>query len=267
MGNSYQDSFARVECKFLLSPEQYEGLMPKILEMAAVDEYGRTKILNTYYDTPDYRLIRTSLEKPVYKEKLRLRSYGVPEGDTRVFMEIKKKYDGIVYKRRVSLSCAEAEKCMREGRPLPRTDHPQIDREIAYFREYYEGLRPAMAVSYDRVALAGTKDPHLRITLDENICWRTWNLRLSGGGEGKPLLSEGQRLMELKFERAVPLELARRMSELGIRKTNFSKYGMGYKQYITGKENESCHIFFLYPSYQTAASRAKASFSARSVPC
>lgn len=115
---TYQDVFARYEKKYKLTLSQYAALRRWLQDRMEVDSYGLHTICNIYYDTPDFQLIRTSLEKPVYKEKLRLRSYGVPGGDTPVFVELKKKLDGVVYKRRVSLPLREAKRYLAyEGRP------------------------------------------------------------------------------------------------------------------------------------------------------
>ena len=168
MGNKY--TFKRKEMKYLLNKEQYLGFMERIKDMAEVDAYGQTSILNIYFDTPDYQLIRTSLEKPVYKEKLRLRSYGTPTDETNSFIEIKKKYKGIVYKRRISAPYKEAKDYLYEDVPLETPS--QISAEIDYFKKSYPGLRPAMAISYDRIAMAGIEDPELRITFDTNIRYR-----------------------------------------------------------------------------------------------
>jgi len=114
--SDFQSVFKRKEVKYLLSREQYEAFLPALLEIAEIDRYGESDILSMYFDTPNYRLIRTSLEKPVYKEKFRLRTYGVPTSDTPAFAEIKKKYDGIVYKRRISLPYPDALKLLTDRR-------------------------------------------------------------------------------------------------------------------------------------------------------
>ena len=222
----FKDVFQRIEVKYLLDDIQYTGLMKRLENMAAIDGYGKTSILNIYFDTPDFKLIERSLEKPVYKEKLRLRSYGTATDDTNSFIEIKKKYKGVVYKRRISMPYAKAVDYLVEGkRPEQRS---QISDEIDYFIKYYKGLQPAMAISYDRIAMAGIEDPELRITFDTNIRWRTDNLSLKEGNRGKEILLPGQHLMELKIAGAMSTELARILDELNIRKTSFSKYGMGY---------------------------------------
>ena len=232
----FKDVFQRIEVKYLLSDRQYTELLKRLENMAAIDSYGRTSILNIYFDTPDFKLIERSLEKPVYKEKLRLRTYGTATDDTNAFIEIKKKYKGVVYKRRINMPYKEAMDYLTKDKELKETS--QISKEIDYFKQYYKGLRPAMAISYDRIAMAGIEDPDLRITFDENIRWRTENLSLSEGNVGKDILLPGQHLMELKIAGAMSMELARILDELEIRKTSFSKYGRGYMEYMYGQTNE-----------------------------
>ncbi|MBR1671189.1 MAG: polyphosphate polymerase domain-containing protein [Butyrivibrio sp.] len=232
----FKDVFQRIEVKYLLDDKQYNGLMKRLENMAAIDSYGKTSILNIYFDTPDFKLIERSLEKPVYKEKLRLRTYGTATDDTNAFIEIKKKYKGVVYKRRISMPYSEAIGYLVDGKELKNKS--QISGEIDYFKQYYKGLRPAMAISYDRIAMAGIEDPDLRITFDTNIRWRTENLSLKEGNKGKDILLPGQHLMELKIAGAMSIELARILDELNIRKTSFSKYGRGYMDYMYGETNE-----------------------------
>ncbi|WP_026519196.1 polyphosphate polymerase domain-containing protein [Butyrivibrio sp. FCS006] len=230
----FKDVFQRIEVKYLLDDMQYTELRKRLEGMAAVDSYGKTSILNIYFDTPDYKLIERSLEKPVYKEKLRLRTYGVADDDTNAFIEIKKKYKGVVYKRRISMPYKKAmEYLVDDKRPEQRS---QISDEIDYFLKYYKGIRPAMAISYDRIAMAGIEDPDLRITFDTNIRWRTDKLSLSEGNVGKDILLPGQHLMELKIAGAMSIELAKILDELNIRKTSFSKYGKGYVDYMYGED-------------------------------
>ena len=172
----YIENFKRTEIKYLLTSNQFDSLFSFLQGFAKVDSYGKTRINNIYFDTPDYKLIRTSLEKPIYKEKLRLRTYGETTDDTNSFIEIKKKYDGIVYKRRVSGRYKDAyDYLVRAGKTL---DDSQISREIAGFIEMYEDLRPAMRISYDRIAMAGIYAPEFRVTFDTKIEWDTESLDL-----------------------------------------------------------------------------------------
>ncbi len=227
-----KDVFERIETKFLLDEMQYRSLMKRLEGIAAIDSYGETSILNIYFDTPDYKLIERSLEKPVYKEKLRLRTYGIPKDDTNAFIEIKKKYKGVVYKRRITMPYADALSYLTDGKKHPKES--QISKEIDYFLGFYKGIKPAMAISYDRIAMAGIEDPDLRITFDTNIRWRTNNLSLKMGNRGNDILLPGQHLMELKIAGAMSVEMARLLDELNIRQTSFSKYGRGYIDYMYG---------------------------------
>lgn len=233
----FKDVFERIETKFLLDDMQYTELMKRLENMAAIDSYGKTSILNIYFDTPDYKIIERSLEKPVYKEKLRLRTYGIANDDTNAFIEIKKKYKGVVYKRRISMPYAKAVDYLVNGKKIEKRS--QISDEIDYFLQFYKGIRPAMAISYDRIAMAGIHDPELRITFDTNIRWRTDKLSLTEGNVGKDILLPGQHLMELKIAGAMSVEMARILDELNIRQTSFSKYGRGYQDLMSEKYMES----------------------------
>ena len=228
MEKAYQGVFERYEKKYLLSAEQYTAVRSAMDRIMEVDRYGETTILNIYYDTPDFRLIRRSLEGPVYKEKLRLRCYGIPEGDSPAFIELKKKYKGIVYKRRISAPYRDAVKFLQKG----GGPESQIGSEIRYFEKLYSGLEPKMVISCERIAMAGKEDPELRVTFDRNIRWREHDLDLMKGSDGKTVIEDGQVLMEVKIKDAMSCEFARLFSELGIFPCSFSKYGRAYQQHL-----------------------------------
>lgn len=226
--SQYQYTFKRFEIKYLLEEAKYSLLRQRLEDKLVEDSFGKTTICNIYFDTPDQRLIRTSLEKPVYKEKLRLRSYGTPgKGDT-VFVELKKKYKGVVYKRREKMELTSAEAYLYEGQSTGKTS--QVFKEIDWFIHLYRGLTPAMYISYDRIALYASEEEELRVTFDSNILWREEELKLGSGIWGTPILKEGQRLMEIKIPGAMPLWLAHILAELEIYPVSFSKYGRGYLQ-------------------------------------
>ena len=234
--SGYQDTFKRYELKYLLDERKYKQLRQRLQDKLNVDNFGKTTICNIYYDTPDHRLIKNSLEKPIYKEKLRLRSYGTPyEGDT-VFIELKKKYKGIVYKRREKMELYEAESYLHEQETSLKQS--QIIKEIDWFMKSYQDLIPAMYIAYNRIAMYGLEDPALRVTFDSNILWREEKLGLGYGMWGNPILEEGQRLMEIKIPRTMPLWLAHILDELEIYPTSFSKYGRGYQQSVKIQKNE-----------------------------
>ena len=231
---SYQDIFKRYEIKYLVTKEQKKLLLEAMESYMRPDEYGKSTICNLYFDTPDYLLIRRSLEAPVYKEKLRVRSYGPVGKDGEVFMELKKKYKGVVYKRRISVKEKEAMDYLVRDKKLPVQN--QITDEIAYFKNLYEGLMPAVYLSYDREAFYGREDRELRITFDENILWRQEDMSLCARPYGTPVLEPGYALMEIKISTAMPLWLSRVLSENRIFKTSFSKYGRAYEQIREQKE-------------------------------
>ncbi len=223
---SYTSVFRRFELKYLLTREQQDRLLCRIEPYMRLDAYGRTTVRNVYYDTDSFRLIRRSIEKPVYKEKLRIRSYARVSGDSTVFVELKKKYNGIVYKRRIALpeSAADDWLCDRAACPIST----QISREIDYFKSYYGGLRPAMFLSYEREAYYDTDDGSLRVTFDRNVLCRRSALSLREDAFGQPILSDGYVIMEIKSPGAIPLWLVKILSEEKIYKTSFSKYGTAY---------------------------------------
>ena len=224
----YKEVFRRMEIKYLLSKEQYEALMPYLQTIAKVDAYGLSRINKIYYDTPDHRLVRTSMEKPLYKEKLRLRTYGITDDDTDSFIEIKKKFSGIVYKRRISGRYPDAYEYLTDGYRKGPFDTSQIAREISAFMLQYKNLKPAMCICYERIAMAGIEDAEFRVTFDSNITWNDRCLDLREVRDGRKLLADGQRLMEIKVSNAMPMALAKKLSELKIFPVSFSKYGSGY---------------------------------------
>ncbi|MCR5816684.1 MAG: polyphosphate polymerase domain-containing protein [Ruminococcus sp.] len=227
--------FERYEKKYLLDEYQYTELQKVLKGRFVIDNYGRTTINNIYYDTPENLLIRRSLEKPVYKEKLRVRSYGTADSETQVFIELKKKYKGIVYKRRTNMNLRHS-RAFLSGNREPKKN-PQIEREILYFMKHYKGIAPAMYIGYDRIAMYGVENSELRITFDENIRYRQYDLRLDKGDYGEQLLEPGQTLMEIKIPGAMPLWLSKELSRLSIFPTSFSKYGKAYMR-VTALQND-----------------------------
>jgi SPX domain-containing protein involved in vacuolar polyphosphate accumulation len=235
--DQYQYIFQRYEMKYLLEEDKYKQLIERLQGRLQTDKFGKTTICNIYFDTPDYRLIRTSLDKPVYKEKLRLRSYGAPKGSDTVFVEIKKKYKGIVYKRRETMKLAQAEAYLYQGEPSGKTT--QITKEIDWFIKSYKNLQPAMYISYDRIAMYGIEDEELRLTFDSNLLWRDEDLKLQSGIWGNPIMEPGQRLMEIKIPGTMPLWMAHLLNEFEIYPVSFSKYGRGYSLAVQQKKNKN----------------------------
>lgn len=224
-----QTVFQRYEKKYLLSEPQHQALMQQLNAYMNTDRYGLHTIGNLYFDTDRYDIIRSSIEKPLYKEKLRLRCYGVPKPDSLVFLELKKKFKGVVYKRRAEMTLTQAQRYLQSGEK-PAGEN-QILSEIDWFLRCYQPS-PKVYIAYDRLALFGKDDPELRITFDQNIRFRETALDLSKGPWGRQLLEPGQRLMEIKIPGAMPVWLSQMLSELEIFPTSFSKYGNCYKDYL-----------------------------------
>lgn len=230
-------TFKRKEIKFLLSDEQYNALVPILEQYMRPDDYcvngNEYGIFNLYYDTHDNYLIRESLAKPYYKEKLRLRSYYSPAKPTdKVFLEIKKKIGGIVVKRRVTMTLAEATRYIETGEK-PISDkyiQNQVFTELDTFLERYT-VTPKQYISYQRSAYFGKDDNNFRLTFDRNITARRNDLKLSSDSYGWQIINPTHHLMEVKIANSIPMWLAVQMAELGIYRTSFSKYGTAYKQY------------------------------------
>ena len=219
----------RFELKYLLSAEQTAYLKKELEGHMLLDRYGRTSIASIYYDTPDYRLIRASLEKPPFKEKLRLRSYGLATDESPVFLELKRKAYGIVYKRRVQTTIPLVRRFFTGEGDICAGG--QINREITYFRDFYGNLAPACLIIYDREAYY-EPDGDLRLTIDHAPRYRVDGLDLKTSMEGRLLLPEGHTILEIKVQQAIPLWLSAILTEGKIYKNSFSKYGEAYRQQV-----------------------------------
>lgn len=223
---SYQHHFQRYEVKYILNPAQKEALKRAMAAHMRPDKFARASIRNIYYDTEDFRLIRRSLEKPVYKEKLRFRRYDGMDSDVEAFLEIKKKFRGVVYKRRLLLPYEET--CHSISAQMRIDASGQIAEEINYLLKYYGQLRPAMWISYEREAYASRDGNEFRLTLDTRLMYRREALDLRAEAYGNMLLPKDSTLLELKIPGAMPLWMSRFLTEQGIYKCSFSKYGTAY---------------------------------------
>lgn len=221
-----ENIFQRVEQKYVLTKDQKENLLKEIDEHIEKDKYFESTICNIYFDTKNNDLIINSLEKPTFKEKLRLRSYGTPNIYSDVFLEIKEKYKGIVGKRRIKLKLKDFYSYLKK-KNYDETN--QIMKEINYYFEFHK-LKPSIFIGYDRQSYKGIEDAELRITFDNNLRSRKDNLRLEYGDFGELFFDDDTYIMEIKTLGAMPLWLVRVLSELKIYPTSFSKYGSIYKK-------------------------------------
>ena len=230
----YENIFRRVEEKYLLTEDELNKLFEKINKYLEKDKFYESTICNIYFDNKNSDLIVNSLEKPIYKEKIRLRSYSkTPNLNSEVFLEKKDKYEGVVGKRRIKMTLGEFYDYIKNH----KYDHNnQIMKEIDYYINYYN-LEPAMYIAYDRQSFKGKDDSNLRITIDTNLRSRCDDLRLELGDAGRRYFKNKYYLMEIKTLGAMPLWLVRSLSELNIFPNSFSKYGKIYEDnYINMKE-------------------------------
>ena len=224
----------RYELKYILTKEQADFLVGAIKDHMHIDKYGLTQVASLYYDTCDSRLIRNSLEKPEFKEKIRLRSYGLANTDQEVYLELKRKAYGVVYKRRVSTKINDVNDFFAYKSEI--NAHAQIAKEITYFRNFYGSLIPKCLIIYDRVAYE-TEGSSLRLTLDYNPRYRLDNLRLDYSMEGIPLLDDNKAILEIKAQDMIPLWLSHILDQGKIYKQSFSKYGRVFETLMTNRED------------------------------
>lgn len=235
--------FNRFEHKYMLDRETFIKVIEVMDKHMEIDSHNighkPYTIANIYFDTPDDYLIRTSLQKPEYKEKLRLRAYGVPNIDSKVYLEIKKKYRGIVNKRRTTLKLSEAYSFVKSGKaPEPKEYmNRQVLRELEYFLKVYD-LSPKVYLAYDRIAYFEKDNKDLRISFDMNIRSRRYDLAPEAGDYGERLLADDVYLMEIKTSLAKPLWLTHMLTELNIKRKSFSKYGTEFKNEINHRDTE-----------------------------
>ena len=234
---AFQTVFRRYELKYMLTVQQKDIIQQVMEPYMALDKYGRSTIRNIYLDTNNFRLIRRSIEKPAYKEKLRIRSYAQADYSSTVFVELKKKYDGVVYKRRIGLPQQQALNWICQRTTCPADT--QISREIDYFIDFYGNVKPTVFLSYEREAYYDRSGEDFRITFDDQILFRQTDLSLMSPVYGTPILPQGMVLMELKCSGGIPLWMVEVLSREKIYKTAFSKYGTAYELQILPKQKET----------------------------
>ncbi len=222
----FQQVFERYELKYILTHDEYLWIKNELLNYMKVDKYGIATIQSIYFDTPSFLLIRTSMEKPKFKEKLRLRSYGLASPDTPCFFEIKRKACGLVYKRRIPVKEQIAKDFMNYKGEFKDS---QISRELTYFRNHYKDLIPQVLVIYERESFY-KENSEVRVTFDFNPRYRTTDLNLHTSLDGSPLLNDDRVLMEIKVLHNMPLWLTSILTRGKIRKGSISKYGEAYKR-------------------------------------
>ena len=224
-----QSNFKRYEQKYLITEKQQNILQETLSQHMISDQYGEYLVQNLYYDTENWDVIRASIEKPAYKEKLRLRCYGEAMDESNFYLELKKKHRGVVYKRRIAIpSQSLADDSVQE---MVAKTSSQISSELDFYLQSNK-VTEKIYIAYQRMALMGITDEELRVTFDTNICFRLDNLTFSDPCDGQFLLPQGKMLMEVKALGGMPMWMANVLSENGIFPTSFSKFGVCYTDYI-----------------------------------
>lgn len=229
---SANGTFQRYEYKYRITAEQYVRLLEVMKTTMKLDEFGRNTINNIYFDTPDFLLIRRSLEKPAYKEKLRVRWYGARQEKTPIYIELKKKYKGVVYKRRIKRNWTETKGYFKHHQPLPEKDQGQITKELDYFMDFYQSLRPALFLGYEREAFYGLEKKEFRMTFDFNIRCTQGEILHQKDNNGIRVIEQDQVLLEVKTGEGLPTWLLDFFAKEEIYRSSFSKYGTAYTKII-----------------------------------
>lgn len=231
-----QQIFRRTEIKYLLSEDEVKSLLWLIEPYLEKDRYSKSTNCSIYFDDENRYLAIHSLEKPLYKEKVRIRSYGVPKLSDIVFLEIKKKYKGVGSKRRIPIKLSDFYEFLKTGKLDSNSEI--IKKELdSCFRRY--NLKPTMFLAYDRTSYCDKADPTFRITFDRNVRSRNDDLRLENGDRGKKYFKNSEVVMEVKALNRYPFYFVRALSKLKIYPASFSKYGRVTEKLLNNKKESS----------------------------
>ncbi|MCL2276410.1 MAG: polyphosphate polymerase domain-containing protein [Treponema sp.] len=235
-----QSIFKRYEKKYIISKDQSVLIKDFLTGKMKIDRDGEYLVQNLYYDTPNWDIIRESIEKPLYKEKLRLRFYGSFEPESHGFLELKKKYNGIVYKRRIAFSLSELKNnCVKK---ILQNSDSQISREINYFLSR-KNAAEKIYIGYQRLAYNGVdNEENLRVSFDKDIIIRDCSIKnlYSGGNYQKndyQILDDNYQIMEIKTKNSIPVWLAVLLSKNKIYPVSFSKYGTYFTKYVLDRQD------------------------------
>ena len=225
MNNQFKakEVFERKEVKYILTPKEHQELMTALKDHLKKDKYFKGTNCSIYFDNDEHYIAVHNLEKPLYKEKLRIRSYNVPKSlDDTIFIEIKKKFKGLGNKRRIAVKLKDFYRYLETGEL--KTDNQQIKSELDYCFKFYN-LKPSLYLAYDRLSYCGKNEPDFRVTFDQNIRSRTTDLKLEHGDEGEKYFKNNEVIMEVKALNSFPLWFVKTLSKLQIYPTSFTKFG------------------------------------------
>ena len=240
--------FNRYERKYIITAKQKDDMVEFMKDHLVFDDYSTDNtpyhIYNIYFDTHDFSIIRNSIAKPTYKEKLRLRSYTFPiQHEDIVFLEIKKKFEGRINKRRLFMTYEQVLDYLNHQKKPVFANYidQQVFLEIDYFLSLHKA-KPGAFISYKRIAMISEQDD-LRVTFDYDMKFRNDNVNFESDDGHQIIQSNDYFLMEVKSSINFPFWLARKLSEFQLYSQSFSKYGKAYQQYLQGGTNDDYILY------------------------
>ncbi|MBQ2660242.1 polyphosphate polymerase domain-containing protein [Candidatus Saccharibacteria bacterium] len=249
--------FRRVEKKYLISKEEKDLILKLIKKHVRKNKYFQSTVCSIYFDTKNDDLIIKQVDKPLdkasFREKVRLRSYNVPKMEDYIFFELKTKHregkDKLSDKRRFQFLLKDyydwekGRATLEEiaKRKIEKTNDVQVARELEYIIKYLN-LAPKILIACERESYEGKEDKQLRLTFDDGLRYRSKDLKLEKGANGKKFF-EGEKniIMEIKAAGGMPLWLVEALNKLKAYPQPFSKYGKIYQQ-MKGKKNVQYYL-------------------------
>ena len=224
-----QTNFQRVETKYILDRATLARLEAEMHAYLIPDDYATSTISNIYFDNDDFQMIQDSIARRGGREKLRMRTYAAkPTKDSQVFLEIKKKSEDVGFKYRLDSNLTSVVNYIEKGLADQTISDERVKTEVALLQERYAGLKAKMVISYDRYSMKGSEDKKVRVTVYSNIRFRDYDVDLTLGRHGWPLLEGNKVIMEIKVPGQYPTWLAAILNKYGLVEQSFSKYGKAY---------------------------------------
>ena len=239
MVKKLETNFKRIEKKYIVDKEDLDRLLEDLREYLVEDDFPNSSITNIYFDTEDFQVIRDSIAKKNEREKIRMRTYATdPKPSSQVFLELKKKdAQGIGHKFRLATNLGDIQIFMGNGDTVHvPSENKQLVDELSQLRDKYQGLDARMYIFYNRFSLKEKhtikKQPQtkIRITIDQNLTYRDYDVDILSGVYGNKLVGEGKVVMEIKTPGEQPLWLKTILEKHGIEPKSFSKYGTAYRK-------------------------------------
>ena len=239
MVREFETSFKRIETKYIVAAEELSALLADLKEYLAEDDFPRSTITNIYFDNQDFQVIRDSIDRKNGREKVRMRTYVAhPTANSRVFLELKKKdKEGVGHKYRIASDLQSVLQFMENDRTTNATvDDKELIDELTSLKKRYTALSPKMYIYYERYSLKekhsleGYPQTKVRVTIDQNLIYRDYDVTMLEDRYGRDLVGEGKVIMEIKAPGEQPVWLQEIIKKYELEPTSFSKYGTAYRK-------------------------------------